>query len=273
MLSEKSLRELQEQIRKREFKNQKIEIPAYILRELYLEKEMTQQEIASLFGTGQHVIHKYIHRFGIARTRSQAMIRSRKKIAEALKARKGVQDYAVKQMYEAGFSTTEIADAVALYASTARSRLLALGVKLRSRSAALKLLDAKGGRKFNPYKGNACYNWKGGIKKDSRGYILVRNPEHPRAMSDGYVFRHIITWESTHKAPLPEGWVIHHLNGIKDDDRPENLVAMPSKKHKQLISIYKNRIRQLELENRKLLEAIKNNQLLFIPGGSFKDGN
>ena len=63
----------------------------------------------------------------------------------------------------------------------------------------------------------------------------------------------------------PDGWVIHHLNGIPGDNRPDNLVARPRGQHISQVEPYRERIRQLEVEVVKLREALEQNQLIFIP--------
>lgn len=37
-----------------------------------------------------------------------------------------------------------------------------------------------------------------------------------------------------HFGRIPRGWVIHHVNSVRDDNRPENLVAMPTHLHDYL---------------------------------------
>lgn len=66
--------------------------------------------------------------------------------------------------------------------------------------------------------------WKGGRKKHG-GYIYVYQPEHPRATSAGYVLEHRLVMEKVlgHYLGLDE--VVHHINGIRDDNRPENLIV------------------------------------------------
>lgn len=56
--------------------------------------------------------------------------------------------------------------------------------------------------------------------------------------------------------PIPHGWVIHHLNGCKGDNRRENLIAMPKGDHdsKAIVNELKKRIRVLE----KQLKEVKN---------------
>jgi hypothetical protein len=66
------------------------------------------------------------------------------------------------------------------------------------------------------------------------GRVYIWKPEHPRAHKDGYVHRSILVWEQTHGRPLPDGWDVHHVNGIKDDDRPKNLLALSHGKHSRL---------------------------------------
>lgn len=90
--------------------------------------------------------------------------------------------------------------------------------------------------------------WKGGRCKHGAGYIQIRSPSHPRSNPKGYVMEHIVVWEQTHRKTLPRSMVIHHINGIKDDNRPKNLVAMPKRKHNNQTQFepYKKRIRELE---------------------------
>ena len=68
---------------------------------------------------------------------------------------------------------------------------------------------------------------------DSRGYVRVWNPQHPAAQADGYVWEHRMVWWDAH-GPIPDGWQVHHVNGVKDDNRLENLQAMSNDDHQAL---------------------------------------
>lgn len=50
-------------------------------------------------------------------------------------------------------------------------------------------------------------------------------PEHPRADKSGMVLEHIPVLEEKIGRPLDwrRGEQVHHINGVKDDNRPENL--------------------------------------------------
>ncbi len=93
--------------------------------------------------------------------------------------------------------------------------------------------------------GSNNVNWNGTGRKINKGYILVYKPDHPRAYQN-YVLEHILVWEQASGKPLPKGWLIHHLNGIKDDNRPRNLVALPILKHSLVLAAKAKRIQELE---------------------------
>jgi len=57
---------------------------------------------------------------------------------------------------------------------------------------------------------------------------------------------HLAVWEEANGRRLPDGWVIHHLNGIKTDNRLRNLSALPNMKHMLVLAAKAKRIRELE---------------------------
>lgn len=66
-------------------------------------------------------------------------------------------------------------------------------------------------------------NWKGGRTRHHAGYLMIKMPDHPRARTVGYVFEHILVMEDLLGRYLLPDESVHHRNGVKDDNRPENL--------------------------------------------------
>ena len=67
--------------------------------------------------------------------------------------------------------------------------------------------------------------WKGGRKKDMRGYILILKHSHPFADKKGYILEHRFIVEKMLGHYLKQKEIVHHINKVKGDNRPENLMA------------------------------------------------
>lgn len=67
-------------------------------------------------------------------------------------------------------------------------------------------------------------NWAGGKTQHSKGYTYVRVKEHPKVTGEaGYVAEHVLVVEQHIGRFLVEGENVHHLNGLRSDNRIENL--------------------------------------------------
>jgi len=76
------------------------------------------------------------------------------------------------------------------------------------------------------------HSWKGGKIKTPYGYIMILKKDHPRANNGGYVFEHILIMEKHLDKFIPINENVHHINGLKDDNRLENLEIMTRSEHR-----------------------------------------
>jgi hypothetical protein len=51
----------------------------------------------------------------------------------------------------------------------------------------------------------------------------MRLPDHPNASKYGYVQEHVVVMSEMLGRPLLPHENVHHRNGVRDDNRPENL--------------------------------------------------
>lgn len=74
--------------------------------------------------------------------------------------------------------------------------------------------------------------WNGGKIRTHKGYIKIRCENHPSANAHGYyVAEHRLVMEKHLGRYLKRGEIVHHVNGIKDDNRIENLKLMSKSDH------------------------------------------
>ena len=95
-----------------------------------------------------------------------------------------------------------------------------------------KISKALSGRRYPERRGVNSRVWKGGRRKDDKGYIELRSPDHPNA-SNGYVLEHRLVMEKKLGRYLNSNEIVHHQNGVRDDNREENLIVINHSKHKK----------------------------------------
>ena len=73
-----------------------------------------------------------------------------------------------------------------------------------------------------------------GLKHDGKtflnGYISIYMPEHKRAFDNGCVYEHVLVAEKMLNRELKETECVHHINHIRTDNRPENLMVFHTNK-------------------------------------------
>ena len=93
-------------------------------------------------------------------------------------------------------------------------------------------------------------NYKGGRHKNSNGYIHISVPDNSPYVSmrnaTTYVMEHRLVVAQSLCRCLEENEIVHHLNGIRDDNRLSNLLLVSPDKHRQIIPALQKRIQELE---------------------------
>lgn len=63
----------------------------------------------------------------------------------------------------------------------------------------------------------------GDVRHEENGYVIVLTPDHPSVYSNGYYPEHRLVMESVLGRYLTPDESVHHKNGVRSDNRPENL--------------------------------------------------
>jgi hypothetical protein len=85
------------------------------------------------------------------------------------------------------------------------------------------------GKHSGHLKGQQNPQWKGGRTIASSGYVLIRvGKDHHLADVRGYAYEHRLVAEQKLGRRLLKGEIPHHVNGIKTDNRPENIDVVES---------------------------------------------
>jgi rRNA maturation protein Nop10 len=81
--------------------------------------------------------------------------------------------------------------------------------------------------------GPDAIGWKGGRTVDKHGYVLVYAPDHPNAVGN-YVPEHRLVMSAILERPLRDDEEVHHKNGVRTDNSPENLEVLTKGEHARL---------------------------------------
>ena len=94
--------------------------------------------------------------------------------------------------------------------------------------------------------------WNGGKQVNSNGYIYIYAPDHPKATLRGYVLEHRLVAEKKIGRPIEDFEDVHHINGNKVDNSPDNLEVLSRREHaKRHFDAVKDvaRLRELLIKN------------------------
>lgn len=242
-------------ISKQEYRGRRLKIERNTLEALYVVQGLTCKDIGRLFEVAAGTILNAMRWLGIPSRPNLEAIRL------AFEKKRRLDPHRIISLYQEGYLLNEIAEMMHCSSNAVNYYLKRYGIARRSLSESHQISIKKGRAKFHSREEH--WNWKGG-KWHSGAYIKIPKPGHPRSDRYGFVLEHIVVWEDYYGKALPAGWVIHHLNGVKDDNHPENLAAMPNKAHsrKEMAFAYKKRIRKLEAEIKYLKEIPEKVQLI-----------
>lgn len=103
----------------------------------------------------------------------------------------------------------------------------------------------KGGRILVNYKTPTGHRFLSN-RNETKGYHMVRMPDHPNAGKNGYVFEHIaIALSAVGREYLNSDECVHHIDFVKTNNSPENLLICTKDKHREYHAKLENLVGEL----------------------------
>ncbi|MBM7661697.1 putative transcriptional regulator [Bacillus mesophilus] len=183
-------------------KSYKDVLTSEFLSKQYPNKTVT--EIAKMIGCSRNVVDKYLIRYGLYTYKKLPRGGLLNSVADKLS-----YEYLVNIHKE--MEVKEIAKVTGCAPSTVRKYLHLHGLSIKNS----RLGKTKGAK--NP-------NWKGGWSRN--GYKFVQDPQSGKSKRE-----HVLVIETFIGRELYVDEVVHHLNGVRDDNRLDNLLLMTKKQH------------------------------------------
>ena len=172
-------------------------------------------QLASMYESGEFSVQDICRKFDVARV-----------TAHRIAARKGVRRPVGRQPKV--FSRVEIDDMVSMARAGISQQKIAnkYGTSQAKMSRIMteeKVVSSRG----RSIKGNKHHSWKGGVVRVGQNYVAEwvsgDDPMASMRNNQGYVLQHRLVMARHLGRPLTQTENVHHINGIRDDNRLENL--------------------------------------------------
>lgn len=207
--------------------------------DLYVNENLGVRGITQELYLSTPTILTILHKYGVIRSQVEAQRLAADQKHKALDAQ-------LRQLYlDEKLGIKRISQRFGLPHSLVQRRLKRMGI-LRTKSEAVNLAYQMGRHTPSAWakRGEQSPSWKGGRRLTKDGYVLVYEPSHPGA----YILEHRLVMEKKLGRALLSNEIVHHINGVRDDNRRENLVVLSSNNHphRTLLKITQEKVRELE---------------------------
>lgn len=196
-----------------------------LIIKLYSEDNKTIKQLAVEFNCCHVTIYRVLKENGIKKSKEKIAL-----LQGITVFTKEQQDNIIKLYTQDLFSTNQIAKLLDTHQRAIRRTLKNNGTELRKSHNRFKNLD--GSEYESPKFGDKSPLWKGGRRISDDGYVYIIDPNRKCGQTKKrHIREHRYIMEQHINRKLNIDEHVHHINGIKDDNRIENLVIKKSTNH------------------------------------------